>query len=63
MMNWIYINFYTENSPEIMGVSEMDMITKKKKTDWLGLFFKSLSVITYVPTGFQLLKYLVHKEK
>ncbi len=59
-MNWIHVNFYTHNAPEIMDVSEMKF--KKRKTDWFMFFLKSLSLVTYVPTGLQLLTYVLKKK-
>jgi len=61
-MNWIHVNFYTNNGPEIMDVSEMKF-KKKRKTDWLLLLLKSLSICTYVPTGIKLLTYVLSNKK
>ena len=60
-MNWIHVNFYTNNAPEIMDVSEMKF-KKKRGIDWFMFLLKSVSLATYVPTGIQLVKYLMVKK-
>ena len=60
-MNWVLINFYTQNAPEIMDVSTPEF-SKKKKINWTMFLLKSLSVCTYIPTGIQLAKYVLRNK-
>ena len=59
-MNWIHVNFYQNNGPEIMDVRPMEH--SKKNTSWLLLLMKLTSVCPYVPSGIQLLSYLLSKK-
>jgi len=60
-MTWIFVNFFSNRDVETFDVNETEY-KKTNKYNWTMFFLKSLSLVTYVPTGVQLLSYLLKKK-
>ena len=60
-MTWVFVNFFSNRAVETFDVNETEY-KKTNKYNWTMFFLKSLSLATYVPTGVQLLTYLLQKK-